>query len=253
MIGSLVRRDYAVQYAGTALGFLWVVGQYAFQIGVYFAIFGWLLPAAGGRGVTGPGSGDYLAYLLGGMGLWLPLSDGLLRCGSILADNRALIRRTDLGMFGFLWLPIAQALIHYVILFALIGAVLALRGNIAWTALAAPVWAALVLLALSGWGFILARASVLLRDLTPLLRLLFQLIFWLSPIVYAVNASLVGWFAWNPLYGPLELHRALMVGAGLERALDPAAWKGAAALALLSLPAYVLSARRLKQVVEDHI
>lgn len=253
MVASLVRRDYAVQYAGTALGFLWVVGQYAFQIGVYFAIFGWLFPAAAGRSALGPGDRDYLAYLLGGMGLWLPLSESLLRCGSILADNRALIRRTDLGMFGFLWLPIAEAIIHYAILFALIGAVLFVRGDLAWTALAAPLWAGAVVLALSGWGFILARASVLLRDLTPLLRLAFQLLFWLTPIVYAVNDSLAAWLAWNPLYGPFELHRALITGQGLERALQPVAWKGAAALALLSIPAYVLSARRLKQVVEDHI
>ena len=65
IILSLVRRDYAVQYAGTALGFTWVLVQYLFQILLFFLIFGVLLRQAmpGRLDAVSGGAGDYLSYL----------------------------------------------------------------------------------------------------------------------------------------------------------------------------------------------
>src|SRR5262245_23837011 len=57
---SLVRRDYAVQFAGTMLGLVWLFFQYGFQIVVFFIVFGFLLP-----GKFASDTHDFLPYLLG--------------------------------------------------------------------------------------------------------------------------------------------------------------------------------------------
>lgn len=288
LILSLVRRDYAVQFAGTALGIVWVLVQYLFQIGIFFLIFGVVLPAAptaaesaatGGKlaalNSAAAGATDYLSYLLGGMCLWLPLSEMLLRSCSILADNRGLIRRTGLGLRGFLWVPVFEGLIHYTLIFGIVAAVGLARGVLSPFAPLAFVWGVAVLLAFSGWAFIFARISVLLKDVSPLMRLIFQIAFWLTPIVYIVGPELLAHFAYNPLTGILEMHRRLLfcgvpAGAPGLAAFAPAAtciaqvfqmtdgpvlgiWTGVAGFAALSIPAYLLSARRLNALVVDQL
>jgi len=60
---SLTRRDYAIQFAGTLLGLIWLIAQYAFQIGIFFVIFGFIIKAG-----TLPGKsamGGALAFFRG--------------------------------------------------------------------------------------------------------------------------------------------------------------------------------------------
>ncbi|MCR9144661.1 MAG: hypothetical protein NXI24_20655 [bacterium] len=287
LVLSLVRRDYAVQFAGTALGIVWVLAQYIFQIGIFFLIFGVILPqspaaAAAGSGkleAFTAGQADYLSYLLGGMCLWLPLSEMLLRSCSILADNRGLIRRTGLGLRGFLWVPVFEGLIHYALIFALVAGVGLVRGVLSPYFLLAFGWGACVIVAFSGWAFIFARISILLKDVSPLMRLVFQIAFWLTPIVYVVGLEWMRIFAWNPITGILEAHRRLMFAgapggsgsyggfADLTAAGESIAalfvhlpggsmfgiWSGVVCLVALSVPAYLLSARRLNSLVVDQL
>ncbi|MEQ9367075.1 MAG: ABC transporter permease [Leptospirales bacterium] len=287
LILSLVRRDYAVQFAGTALGIVWVLVQYIFQIGIFFLIFGVILPQAPGAAEAGGGKlaaftagrADYLSFLLGGMCLWLPLSEMLLRSCSILADNRGLIRRTGLGLRGFLWVPVFEGLIHYALIFGIVAAVGFARGVLSPLFPLAFLGGSLVLLLFSGWAFIFARISILLKDVSPLMRLIFQIAFWLTPIVYVVSLDWMRYFAWNPLTGILETHRRLLFSgtpgdfaafadfgnntgavesvAALFVTIPGAPvfgiFSGVACLVALSVPAYLLSARRLNGLVVDQL
>ena len=260
---SLVRRDYAVQFAGTSLGILWVLIQYAFQIAVFFLIFGVILgDALSGSGtraeVLAAGTTDYLSYLLGGMALWLPLSEMLLRSCSILADNRSLVRRTNLGMRGFLRVPVYEGIIHYALLFVIVAGVSLMRGGLAWTAPLAFVFGCLVILGLRGWAFIFARVSVILKDISPLLRLLFQVLFWLTPIVYTADLAgrHAGWFRLNPLHGVLEGHRLLLYGSPADvtaLAGNAALWLAPGIFAVLSAVVYRIAALRLESVAADQL
>jgi lipopolysaccharide transport system permease protein len=283
LILALVRRDYAVQFAGTALGILWVLAQYFFQIAVFFLIFGLILPATpAAPEAVGETAGriaarmagarvDYLSYLLGGMCLWLPLSEMLLRSCSILADNRGLIRRTGLGLRGFLWVPVFEGVLHYALIFGLVCLIGLARGVLSPLAPLAFLWGVVTILALSGWAFIFARISILLKDVSPLMRLVFQVLFWLTPIVYVAGPKLLAYFACNPLHAPLELHRRFLFAGeasgfapgfadwsvALETAgaslAAPFMWIGVIWFVALSLPAYLLSARRLNALVVDQL
>lgn len=245
---ALVRRDYAVQFAGTSLGIAWLFIQYIFQIAVFYVIFGFLL--GGGKVSLGPASGDYLVYLLTGMCLWMPLSDMLIRSGSILSENRALIRRTSVSADLFARVPFIQAVLHYLLLVLIVAPIAYARSALSpLFFLAIPVGLA-TLWFFSGWALIFARMSIILKDVSPILRLVLQVVFWCTPFVYTVPTKWLGLLGWNPLFGPLEWHRALFSATPLP---DGGAAFGAAALMIGSIPLFALATYRLGTITADHL
>ena len=254
MTYSLVRRDYAIQFAGTALGLSWLIIQYIFQIAIFFLIFGVILagPVRGG-GLMPSGETDYLSFLLGGMSLWLPVSDMLLHSCGILTDNRALIRRTDLGANRFIWIPIFQGMIHYSILILPVCVIGLVRGTLSVYFPFAIIVGLCTIFALSGWAFILARISVLLKDITPLMRLLFQLLFWFTPIIYMASKKTLWFFSLNPVYVVIEIHRNLLFELPGSMISEIPFLNGVFLFLIISLPAFYISSRRLGVIVSDHI
>lgn len=250
LLSAFARRDYAVQFAGTSLGILWPIIQYVFQVAIFYIIFGFLfsqmeLP---GRGIDGM---DYLSYLLGGMAVWLPVSEMLLRSCSILTENRSLIRRTDTGYNVFLRIPVFQAFIHYSLITALVIILGLLRGTLQSTALIALPIGFTVILFMAGWAFILARISVILKDLTPVLRMLLQVAFWATPIVYFIPEDVQSIWQWNPFYHFVYLHRNLLFLTE-QSYLLPEVYKIIGFIAI-SLLAFYLSRFRLNEVIQDQI
>ena len=250
LVYSLVRRDYALQYAGTALGLVWLLMQYAFQVALFFVIFGLLL---GEERRPGPPGEDYLLYLLGGMVLWLPLAEMLLRGCGILSENRQVIRRTTVGARLLLWVPVAEAFVHYVLLFLFICGAAFVRGA-EWAGpgklLGAFVFGLSALFFFGGWAFLLARIGIIFKDVSPLMRLVLQIVFWSTPIVYVAPVSLASLFVFHPVHVLVALHRDLLFGidAGVVPLLN-----GFVLLALFSLPVFFLSGRYLHDLVVDQL
>ena len=256
LIFSLVKRDYAVQYAGTSLGIAWLIIQNLFQVGIFYLLFGFILGSNAverpATSASGMGSGkEYLVYLLGGMSLWLPLSEMLIRSCGILSENRSLIRRTSIGISAFMWIPVFEAVLHYAIIFFPSCLIAYYNGRLSGNFLFAFAWGVGVIVLFSGWGFILARVSVLLKDVSPLLRLVLQIVFWATPIVYMAPENLLVYFQWNPFFFFMDYHRQLF------SAFDPVGFllhgRGLGLFLVLSIPAYVISGRKLSALISDHI
>lgn len=254
LIFSLVKRDYAVQYAGTSLGIAWLIIQNLFQVGIFYLLFGFILGSAAVErpAASGMGSGKgYLVYLLGGMSLWLPLSEMLIRSCGILSENRSLIRRTSIGISAFMWIPVFEAVLHYAIIFFPSCLIAYFSGELSGVFFLAFIWGVGVIILFSGWGFILARVSVLLKDISPLLRLVLQIVFWATPIVYLAPENLLAYFQWNPFFFFIDLHRQFFVASESEGLFLHG--RGLVLFLALSIPAYVVSGRRLSALISDHI
>ncbi|MBI3394412.1 MAG: ABC transporter permease [Spirochaetia bacterium] len=251
----MVRRDYAVQFAGTALGIVWLLLRYAFQIGLFFFVFGRLLPE---RAAAASGGVEYLPYLLGGMLLWLPVSEMMLRAASILTDNRSLIRRTSVGAEAFLWIAPVQAVLHYTLMFVLISAGLLFLGRLSLWFPIAYLFGVSVILFLSGWGFLFARVSVILKDVSPILAILLQVVFWSAPILYVPPPSLRYMFEWHPLTAMMHVHRTLLTEglSGMQRGGAGAliqGWPGLAIFVCVSIFIFLLSSRRMRDLAGDEL
>ncbi len=249
LIMRLVRRDYTLQFAGTTGGIVWLGIQYLFQIAVYYAIFGFVLSGdEGGRFSSGM---DYLSFLLSGMVLWLPLSEMFLRSCVILHENRSLIRRTSTGMDLFIWIPVFRSLIHYIVLMPFVILILYSRGSLSPYFPLSILFAIFTMFIFAGWGFIFARVSVIMLDVSSAIRLLLQIVFWVTPIVYDIPDHLNWIMGWNPLFGMMEIHRFLLLNSYTDLPFEII--NGFIFFAVLSTAAYYLSARRLNTVVVDNL
>ncbi|MBU44318.1 MAG: hypothetical protein CMN76_13940 [Spirochaetaceae bacterium] len=257
MLIALTHRDYVVQFAGAGLGIGWLFVQYLFQIALFYLIFGVVL--GGGvddslglesRRMTGPG---FLNYLLGAMTLWLPLSEMILRSGAILSENRALIRRTPGAMEAMSYIPLAQAFLHFTILAIpayLVAAFSEPKGLGPLFPLSYITGLAFLLICFPLCLY-LQRVSVLLKDLSPILRLALQILFWSTPMVYLIqDAEVLQIMSWNPLFCMVDIQRYLSYAMPLQQV---SAMPGLLLLVPISLIAGFLSRIRLKEVCADFL
>lgn len=244
---ALLKRDYATQYAGTGLGISWVIIQSAFQILLFYFLFGFVLADRASGGIHT----DFLTYLLSGMTLWLPVSEMMIRAGSILTENRALIRRAPGAISLFSDIPLTAAFVQYTLLFWLSVVLLLLMPNQSHIHVTAPLaylYGIIILFFLSGWSILIARAAVLLKDLTPIVRLIMQVALFSAPIVYHNPAS---FFALNPLTGIIDIHRLLLTSHAYH--LNQNTLLTLLIFATLSLIFFAAGKVRFEESVLDHI
>lgn len=241
----LVRRDYALQYAGSALGLTWMFLQNLSLILVYTIVFYFLGIRSGGGDAR-----EYFAHVLSGLLFWIPLQEFLIRGTGILTDNRQLIKRSPLGPEIFLWIPFTQFLLHWAITSVPILIFLFWLGKVNILG----VLLSFVCMVLTGLYLVcvqnyLARINIILRDISPLVRLLTQFLFWGLPIVYESKGALGKWNVFNPFFFPLETFRsALLIGyesrAGFVEFLP---------FLFLFAGILLLSRSKLNQIVLDHL
>ncbi len=136
----------------------------------------------------------------------------MIRGTSILAENRQLIKRSPLGPEIFLWIPYVQMLVHFAVTAIPVLIVLIVLGKLNVVLFPVSIFVMLAIGYLLSFiqGY-LARANVILKDITPLIRLLSQFFFWSLPILYVSSGLLHSINVWNPLNFPLELFRFFLL------------------------------------------
>lgn len=206
IVWALTKRDYAIQFAGSTLGFLWVILQSITFIVLYlFLLTGLGLQSSGIRSSS-------TSYVVTGILFWLPLQECILRGTVILTENRQLLKKTGLGVEKFLQVPMLQMFVHFGILSVPSFLVLYLINELNWKICILSVfWYLIVIAFLYPLLSYLARANVLLRDISPIIRLFIQVFFWASPIIYFPPHSLQSILSLNPIFGLLEIFRYLVI------------------------------------------
>lgn len=176
----LVRRDYALQFAGSALGISWMLIQNLSLILIYTIVFLFIHLKGNPESAS-----DFIGYAFSGLLFWIPLQEYIIRGTSILTENRQLIKRSPLGPEIFLWIPYIQMLIHFTVTAVPVLVVLGILGKLNLVLFPISIFIMFVVGYLLSFiqGY-LARANVILRDITPLIRLISQFFFWSLPILY---------------------------------------------------------------------
>ncbi|TGK00216.1 ABC transporter permease [Leptospira langatensis] len=240
----LVRRDYALQYAGSALGLTWMFLQNLSLILIYTVVFYFLGIRSQGEDPLG-----YFAYVLSGLLFWIPLQEYLIRGTGILTDNRQLIKRSPLGPEIFLWIPFIQFLLHWAITAVPIFLFLAWAGKLGAGLPLAFLCVFCTGLFIACLQSYLARINIILRDISPLVRLMTQFLFWGLPILYESKGILGKLNLFNPLFFPLETFRSFLL-SGYE---SKATFADFFPFLILFLAIFFLSRAKLNQIVLDHL
>jgi lipopolysaccharide transport system permease protein len=235
---ALVRRDYKLQYAGSILGTGWLALEYSVQAFVFYVVFTIIFQKA-----VPP------AHLLAGMLFWIPLAELFVKTSSSLTRHRNLIRRTTAGARYFSLIPTVQSLIQFLFLLALLAPLfLYWKSSDPLRLFAAAILGSFFLLLLGFPARILAWQSLILRDLGPLLRLLFQALFWTLPVVYTIPDRFAGALSWHPFAWMLSVVQFLLAGS----ALVPD-WRPACLYLILFGLAHAIARRSLFSIARDEL
>ena len=181
LLRTLIQREIRVRYKGSALGLLWSVVYPLAMMGVYTLVFSVLWKTAGNIP-------HYPLFVLAGLAVWGFFQASVQLGTGALLGNAELIKKV--------WFPrelvvvatvLAQTISIGVMLAILIPADLIVEpGNARTLALAIPIMAALVCLAL-GLAWLLSVANVFFRDVEHLLGVLFLPWFFLTPVLYGLQ------------------------------------------------------------------
>lgn len=218
LIASLIRREIAGRYRGSALGMLWSLLTPMFMLAIYTFVFGFVMRARWqipGAPAAEHSTAEFAVILFAGLISYQFFSEVLGGAASLIVGNRNYVKKI---VFPIHILPIVSAgaaLFHAAIsLLVLLVFVWFVFGGIPWTVLLAPfVIAPLVVMTL-GVAWFFAAIGVYFRDIGQIVPPLLTAAMFLSPIFFPRSALpewLQPYLSLNPLTIPVEAFRAVSV------------------------------------------
>jgi lipopolysaccharide transport system permease protein len=211
---ELIKRDLRARFSGSALGVFWTVIQPLSLVALYWFVFTQLIP--GGR-VQQPGTG-YGEFLIAALLPWLGINEGLIRSTTAIVDNGTLVRRLPLRAELLVVVPNASALVLEIIGLAIFCIFLAARGMLSTAIWVLPLALVLQFTLQVGIGWLLSIVCVFFRDMTQVVGFALSIVFFLSPILYAVVPRFERFFFWNPMTPLLGLFRTALLSSPLPPA-----------------------------------
>jgi ABC-2 type transport system permease protein len=196
LLVMLVRKELAVRYKNSVLGFTWSMVQPLFLLVVYTAVFA----------ILGAGFARFAIWVLCGLLIWTLISSSMVTATVSITSNASLVGKVK---FPRAVLPLASvggALVHFFLQFVAFAVVLiASRHAVAWEYVwLLPLALATCLIVCGALALLLAPSNVYARDTMHLLELLVLGWFWATPILYEY-ARAADWLDSKGIPGDLQL------------------------------------------------
>ncbi|MEU9506984.1 ABC transporter permease [Micromonospora sp. NPDC048170] len=217
----LVRRDLAVKYQQSVLGYLWSLIEPLGMGAIYWFVFGVLYSRDTNRHL-GDAADSYPLFLLTGIFAWMWTSSALSEATNALTGQARLITTMNVPRQVF---PIGRVTGRFaeyaaglpILLAIAIGYAASGGIRLGWSLLALPLAVAVQAVLLVGLALLLSATNVLMRDVERFMRLVVRVLFYATPIIYPLSlvrdAGLPGWlkvaYELNPLVGIFQLHHAV--------------------------------------------
>ncbi|MBZ9990511.1 ABC transporter permease [Mesorhizobium sp. BH1-1-5] len=215
---SLIRREVAGRYRGSALGLLWSLLNPLFMLAVYTFFFGmvmksrWATPD--GQSVT-HSTGEFAVILFCGLIVFQFFAEVISQSPGLIVANAGYVKKI---VFPIQILPVVSAgaaLFHAVVnLIVLLVFAYAAFGNIPLTVILAPVVFTPLVFMVLGVAWLLSSIGVYFRDMSQIVAPLVTATMFLSPVFFqrtSLPTWLQPWLSLNPLAVPVESFRAVVL------------------------------------------
>jgi ABC-2 type transport system permease protein len=213
VLRTLVRRDLALKYQQSILGYLWSLIEPLTMAVIYWFIFGLLFNT---RLVDG---GSYPMFIISGIFAWAWLNSAITESTGALTSQSGLVTTINLPREIF---PIGRVIGRFFEFLAGVPILLlcayVFSARVTWRTFAAlPLAVILQFILLIGVCMLLSALTVMLRDIERFIRLVTRVLFYAAPIIYPLakvfeSATLPRWakeiYVSNPLVGIFQLHHA---------------------------------------------
>jgi lipopolysaccharide transport system permease protein len=245
LLWSWTLRTIRARYQQSVLGWLWAIAQPAAQVAIFTLVFTQFVR-------VDTGGIPYVLFSYVALAPWAFFSTSLTDMCSAIVDNLRLVTRI---YFPREVLPISAMLARLmdfgvasllIIVFAAYYQLPIRPEHLLLLPIVLSVQIALTL----GVGLAFAATNVFLRDMRPLLALMLQLWFYLSPIIYPVTAvpeRFRDLYVLNPLVGIVEAHRAIW----LNQPFPVSSLVSAGIVSLVSLVAGYVMFKKSEAVFSD--
>jgi ABC-type polysaccharide/polyol phosphate export permease len=235
LVRALVRRELSARYRGGALGFLWSFLNPLLLLLVYATVFRFVFaPRADVR--------PYALFLFGGVLVWGFVSSALLDAVEAFRVHGPLLRKTTVAPEVFPAAAVGARLAHLLLALPVLAAAIAVaaaRGAVhpGPSVLLFPVVLALLVATVLGAALLVAALAVPFGDLRDIVANLLTLAFFLTPVLYPVEAVPERW-RWVLWLNPwAAFFSGVQDTLFFFRPVAPADWARMAAWAAVSLAA----------------
>jgi len=184
LIKYFLIKDIKSRYAGSGLGVFWTFILPVFQILLYWFVFSTIMRVRPYSNAQIP----YVYFLLSTFFFWLAISESFTRSGMVIIENAEIVKKVHLPNIV---LPVSVTLSSY--LHNMIGVIIfivifAASGSFhPHLFLIVPVLF-LQLLFSVGLGMVMAALVPYVRDLQQVMGYVIQGMFFLSPVIYSLDA-----------------------------------------------------------------
>lgn len=216
---QFAKRDFTVRYKNSYLGYIWAVANPLSQSLIYIVVFGMLA-----RVQTPDYPTSYSVVLLLGFLVWTLFNQATEQCSNVLSGNMHLLKKVYFPRLNLCIASIATSLVDFVIALIVTLALMLIVGfdnvGISLKLLWLPVVVGGVLLVALSIGSITAILKVKYQDFKHVMPIMFQVLFFMSPVVYSqtlIPAKYLVYYKLNPMYGFISTFRWMFIdGAPVE-------------------------------------
>lgn len=193
--------ELQARYAGSVLGLCWALINPLLQISIYTLVFAHVMRAR--LPADESGTFAYSVHLCSALLPWTLFAEVVQRCSTLFVDNGNLIKKAAFPRLSLPLTVLLSSLFQFAIIYAMFQSFLLIIGKFS---LAALLWS-LPLIGLFaatavGLGLIFGTLHVYFRDVAHIQTSALQFWFWLTPIVWVIDAvptEARRWLALNPM------------------------------------------------------
>jgi ABC-2 type transport system permease protein len=199
-----VTRQLKVKYASSVLGYAWSLIEPAIFIFIYWLVFGRIFHTS---------YKDYPLFISTTILPWLWFSQTIQASTSALRANGKLITSIAIPREIYPLANVGEKFVEFLLSIPVVIVVALLyRREPGKYIVYYPLAVVMELILIIGVAFLIAAVNTILRDVQRGIGVVLRMIFYLSPVLYAMNkvghGSLSVLEKFNPLAGPFELYRA---------------------------------------------
>lgn len=209
LVMDLTRREFRGRYLGSAFGLIWAFIHPTAMMLIYWIVFQYGLKAGPVNGVP------FVVWLLAGLVPWFYASDCILTGANVILENRFLVKKV---VFRVSLLPVVRILSLLPAHLFFLVAIILIDWAYGFTPAVQLVQVVYYLFALCvfnvGLSWLISALVPFLKDLSQVVAVLLQVMFWMMPIVWPETnvKPEVRWLLFiNPLYYIVQGYRDSLI------------------------------------------
>lgn len=216
LLGQLIRRDVLLRYRGAMFGVAWMFLSPLLMLAIFAFVFGQIFQA---RWPQQASAIPFWLLLYSGLIAFNIFAETVSRAPGAVRSYPSYVKKIIFPLEILPLVPLGSALVHAGFNLLLLFAGLAWFG--AWHAslLLLPLLLVPLLLLALGLAWFLAAWGVFIKDMSQIVPLFVQMLLFLSPVFYpvqAVPAGLQPFYRINPVGVVIESWRALIGGSPVD-------------------------------------